>query len=156
MSANIHQGLELFRADTSSQVELPFADTGIRAGFPSPAQDFMEYGLDLNQELIRHQASTFIARVKGDSMKGAGIYDGDMLVIDKSLAPFDGAMAVCYVDGEFTLKFIKVNKNGLWLIPANETFHPIRITDQNNFLIWGIVTYSIHNQKRKFAHVRTD
>ena len=156
MSKQTHQTLEFFRADISSHVDLPYADTGVRAGFPSPAQDFMEYALDLNKELIRHPASTFLARVQGDSMKDAGVYDGDLLVIDKSLPPFDGAMAVCYVDGEFTLKFIKINKNGVWLVPANETYHPIRITGQNNFLIWGIVTYSVHNQKRKFGHVRTD
>ena len=156
MSNSNNQNLEFFRADVASQVDLPYADTGVRAGFPSPAQDFMEYALDLNKELIRHPASTFLARVQGDSMKDAGVYDGDLLVIDKSLPPFDGAMAVCYVDGEFTVKFIKINKNGIWLVPANETYRPIRITGQNNFLIWGIVTYSVHNQKRKFSHVRID
>lgn len=156
MSDSNTQNLEFFRADTSVSLDLPFADTGVRAGFPSPAQDFMEYALDLNKELIRHPASTFLARVQGDSMKDAGVCDGDMLVIDKSLAPFDGAMAVCCIDGEFTLKFIKIAKKGLWLVPANELYRPLLITEQNNFLIWGIVTYSIHNQKRKFAHVRAD
>lgn len=139
--------LEIFKAEIGSELVLPIADGGIKAGFPSPAQDFLDLAIDLNKELIKHPASTFYGRVKGDSMIDAGIYDGDILIIDKSLDPRDGDMAVCYIDGEFTIKHIKIEKNAIWLIPANEQYKPIKVTEDNDFLIWGIVTYSIKKQR---------
>ncbi len=141
--------LEIVGADTSSQLPLPYADQGIRAGFPSPAQDYMDLSIDLNRELIRNPSSTFYGRVKGDSMQDAGVSEGDVLVIDKSLEPQDGDMAVCFLDGEFTLKFIQLEKDAIWLIPANEAYDPIRVTVENEFLIWGIVTYTIKNNRKK-------
>lgn len=141
--------LEIVGADTSSQLPLPYADQGIRAGFPSPAQDYMDLSIDLNRELIRNPSSTFYGRVKGDSMQDAGVSEGDVLVIDKSLEPQDGDMAVCFLDGEFTLKFIQLEKDTIWLIPANEAYDPIRVTAENEFLIWGIVTYTIKNNRKK-------
>ena len=141
--------LEIVGADTSSQLPLPYADQGIRAGFPSPAQDYMDLSIDLNRELIRNPSSTFYGRVKGDSMQDAGVSEGDVLVIDKSLEPQDGDMAVCFLDGEFTLKFIQLEKDVIWLIPANEAYDPIRVTAENEFLIWGIVTYTIKNNRKK-------
>ena len=141
--------LEIVGADTSSQLPLPYADQGIRAGFPSPAQDYMDLSIDLNRELIRNPSSTFYGRVKGDSMQDAGVSEGDVLVIDKSLEPQDGDMAVCFLDGEFTLKFIQLEKDVIWLIPANESYAPIRVTAENEFLIWGIVTYTIKNNRKK-------
>ena len=141
--------LEIVGADTSSQLPLPYADQGIRAGFPSPAQDYMDLSIDLNRELIRNPSSTFYGRVKGDSMQDAGVSEGDVLVIDKSLEPQDGDMAVCFLDGEFTLKFIQLEKDVIWLIPANESYDPIRVTAENEFLIWGIVTYTIKNNRKK-------
>ncbi|MDR2901545.1 MAG: translesion error-prone DNA polymerase V autoproteolytic subunit [Lactobacillales bacterium] len=140
--------LTLFGADTSTPLALPFADGGIRAGFPSPAQDYLETSIDLNRELITHPASTFFGRVSGDSMKNAGLADGDLLVIDKSLAPKTGDIAVCFIDGEFTVKFIKKEKNALFLVPANESYPILKITPDNDFLIWGIVTHSIKSHKR--------
>ena len=139
--------LEIFKAEIGSELVLPIADGGIKAGFPSPAQDFLDLAIDLNKELIKHPASTFYGRVKGDSMIDAGIYDGDILIIDKSLDPRDGDMAVCYIDGEFTIKHIKIEKKAIWLIPANEQYQPIKVTEDNDFLIWGIVTYSIKKQR---------
>ena len=94
--------LILYSADLSSELELLFADQGIRAGFPSPAQDYMSDSIDLNQELIRHPATTFYARAVGDSMKGCGIEDGALLVIDKAVAPRKGDMGLAYIDDEFT------------------------------------------------------
>ena len=141
--------LEIVGADTSSQLPLPYADQGIRAGFPSPAQDYMDLSIDLNREMIRNPSSTFYGRVKGDSMQDAGVSEGDVLVIDKSLEPQDGDMAVCFLDGEFTLKFIQLEKDAIWLIPANEAYDPIRVTVENEFLIWGIVTYTIKNNRKK-------
>lgn len=130
------------------KVELP----EIKAGFPSPAQDYIENIIDLNRELIKNPASTFFGRAKGNSMEGAGIYDGDILVIDKSLDPKDKDIAVCYIDGEFTLKRIHIKKEGnkiisIWLIPENKDYNPIEITPDNTFIIWGIVTYTIRNHR---------
>lgn len=125
-------------------VELP----EIKAGFPSPAQDYVENGIDLNRELVKNPSSTFFGRARGTSMEGAGIYDGDLLIIDKSLEPYEGAVAVCYIDGEFTLKRIHFERDGgcvvaVWLQPENDSFHPIKVTEENQFIIWGIVTHSI-------------
>ncbi len=138
-----HNNIDFYNADNESELSLPFAE-GISAGFPSPADDYIELSLDLNKALIKHPSSTFFGRVKGDSMRDAGIFDGDILVIDKSLPPADKQKAVCYIDGEFTLKTLKVDKTGIWLIPANEKFKPIRINEENDFIVWGIVTYVIH------------
>ncbi|MDD4555710.1 MAG: translesion error-prone DNA polymerase V autoproteolytic subunit [Alphaproteobacteria bacterium] len=142
-------GLKISSLEIKSEVELPFAEQGVRAGFPSPAQDFMENSIDLNKELIKHPASTFFARVYGKSMIDSGVDEGDILVIDKSLEPKNGDMAVCYVDGEFTLKYIKVAQNEIWLMSANRDFSPLKITPQNEFMIWGVVTYSIKNQHKR-------
>ena len=140
--------LEFYTANTSTHIALPFIDGGIAAGFPSPAQDYIDLKIDLNTELITNPSSTFYARVKGTSMQDAGIMDGDILVIDKSLEPKDGDTAVCFIDGEFTLKYIKFETEVIYLVPANPKFEPIKVTEENNFCIWGIVTYSIKNHKR--------
>ena len=134
---------EFFSATTEVAVELPLMGEAVRAGFPSPAEDFTEVSIDLNVELLRHPASTFFCRVSGDSMQDMGINDGDLLVVDKSLEPQDGKVAVCYIDGEFTLKEIKLEKDCCWLIPANKDFKPVKVTEDNEFMIWGIVTYAI-------------
>jgi len=98
------------------------------AGFPSPAEDYIEMALYLNKDLIKHPEATFYARVKGRSIIDAGIEDGDLLIIDKALEPKDGDIAVCFIDGEFTLKRLAVKEDGVYLIPANAEFKPIRIT----------------------------
>ena len=127
-------------------VELP----EIKAGFPSPAQDYVENGIDLNRELVKNPSSTFFGRARGNSMEGAGIFDGDLLIIDKSLEPREGAIAVCFIDGEFTLKRIHFEKHdglvtAIWLQPENEEFSPIRVTQDNQFIIWGIVVHSVRS-----------
>lgn len=139
--------IEVYRADTESHINLIYADGGIYAGFPSPAQDYLELSIDLNTELIRHPASTFFGRAVGSSLTEAGVDEGDILVIDKSLKPEDGDMCVCFIDGEFTLKFIRFAENEIWLIPANQSYQPIRVTTDNNFMIWGVVTYTIKRRK---------
>lgn len=143
--------LILYSADIGSRQELAFADGGIRAGFPSPAQDYMSESIDLNRELVRHPATTFYARAVGDSMKGRGIDDGDLLVIDKSLEPRDGDIVVAFVDGEFTLKTVMLESDGscLWLMPANDDYSPIKVTEGNNFIVWGVLTYNIKRQLRR-------
>ena len=115
----------------------------VPAGFPSPAQDYVDEGIDLNRELIRHPASTFCARVAGDSMRDCGIDDGDLLIIDKALTPKEGSVAVCFVDGEFTLKRISVRADGIWLEPANPHYPALHVTDGSNFQVWGIVSYVV-------------
>jgi len=142
-STKDNKNIEIIKSDFEIERILPYAD-GISAGFPSPAEEYIELSLDLNKELIKHPAATFFGRVKGNSMQDVGIYDGDILIIDKSLMPFDGAKAVCYIDGEFTLKTLRKVNNDLWLMPANESYKPIKINEDNNFIIWGIVTYVIH------------
>ena len=99
--------------------------------------------IDMNKHLVKHPSSTFYGRVKGNSMIDASINDGDLLVIDKSIEPADGKIAVCFIDGEFTVKRIKLEKDACLLMPANEKFNPIKVTEENNFLIWGIVTHVI-------------
>lgn len=141
--------IQLFAADIATDLALPLVDSGISAGFPSPAQDYIDLSLDLNKELISNPSSTFFGRVRGESMKDAGILDGDILVIDKSLEPQDGDTAVCYIDGEFLLKYIRIEKDEIFLVPANPDFQPIRVTEENNFCIWGVVTYSIKNHKHR-------
>jgi DNA polymerase V len=141
--------IDFFSANTSTELFLPMVEGGIPAGFPSPAQDYIDLKIDLNKELITNPSSTFYGRVKGSSMKDAGILDGDILVIDKSLEPQDGDTAVCFIDGEFTLKYIKIEPDAVFLVPANNKFQPIKVTNENNFCIWGVVTYSIKRHKRK-------
>lgn len=140
--------LDFYSANTETVLALPLVDGGIAAGFPSPAQDYIDLKIDLNKELIANPSSTFYGRVKGASMQDAGIVDGDILVIDKSIEPQDGDTAVCYIDGEFTLKYIKIKSDAIYLIPANSNFQPIKVTEDNNFCIWGVVTYSIKSHKK--------
>jgi len=117
-----------------------FIDTGISAGFPSPADDFKQQRISLDKELIKNKESTFFARVSGQSMVGAGLDDNDLLVVDKSLEPTHNKIAVCFIDGEFTVKRLKVEDDGIWLQPENPDYEAIKVTEENNFMIWGIVT----------------
>ncbi len=139
MSDNIN----IFTPNDDSGIELPLSDEHVAAGFPSPAEDYASLNLDLNKELIKNPASTFYARVSGLSMVDEGINDGDLLVIDKSIEPYDGCLAVCYIDGEFTLKRFERHDGYGLLIPANKDFKPIKVTSENDFCIWGVVTYLI-------------
>jgi len=134
--------LDIYSSQTETALDLPVLP-GISAGFPSPAMDFIDLSIDLNRHLIKHPSATFYGRVKGESMKDAGINDGDLLVIDKSIDPVDGKIAVCFVDGEFTLKRIRTDNDGVWLVPANENYQPIHVTEENDLRIWGVVTHVI-------------
>ena len=117
----------------------------ISAGFPSPAEDFLEQRLDLNDYLIRNKAATFLVRVKGDSMLNAGIFDGDILVVDRSVEATDGKVVLGVLDGEFTVKRISLKKERLFLLPENPDFAPIEISSERDFRIWGVVTFSLHS-----------
>lgn len=115
----------------------------VHAGFPSPAEDLPGTAIDINRIVVKNPASTFFARVSGYSMTGDGIDDGDILVIDKSEEPRDGSVAVCVVDGEFTVKRLKIHDNKIILLPSNPKYPPIEITETDSFMIWGIVRYVI-------------
>lgn len=137
--------LHIYSADTSTILDLSFVDSGIKAGFLSPAQDYLTDSIDLNKELIRRKETTFLARVSGSSLVEAGISDGDIVVIDKSLDAKNGDFVVAYIDGEFTLKEFCMDEanNCAWLIPHNKAFEPIKVTAENDFMIWGVITYTI-------------
>ena len=135
--------LDFFTPSITTRVELPFYDVGIQAGFPSTADDFIELSIDINKEYIKNRDFTFFAKVKGHSMKNVGIFDGDLLIIDKSIEPQDNKIAICQVDGDFTVKRIKIDNDTVWLIAENEAYNPIKVTADNELMIWGIVVASI-------------
>lgn len=143
MPINKDQKLTFFLPDFESELRIPFITEGVSAGFPSPAADFMEANIDLNKELSENPLATFYIRVKGNSMIDAGINDKDVLVVDRSLEPRNNAIAICFIDGEFTVKRIQVEKDCLYLLPENPNYAPIKVTEENQFIIWGMVTYVI-------------
>ncbi len=118
-------------------------EQGVSAGFPSPADDFKETRISLDKELIKNPESTFYARVSGDSMENAGLSDGDLIVIDKSLNPENNKIAVCFLDGDFTVKRIIKGGGKLYLRPENKSYNEIEIGDDNELIIWGLVTYVV-------------
>ena len=135
--------LEFYTPDETQSLEITLAQTGISAGFPSPADDFKEFKISLDRTLVKNKEATFYAKVSGQSMIGAGLDDGDLLVVDKSLNPENNKIAVCFIDGEFTVKRLKVTTEGIYLQPENPAYNPILVTDENNFHVWGIVTHVI-------------
>ena len=123
---------------------LPLAGERVAAGFPSPADDYVEVGIDLNDQLIRHPTSTFFLRVSGDSMTGAGIHDGDLLVVDRSLDPRPGRVVVAVLDGGFTLKRLARHRGRLRLEAANPDYPPLELEDCGDMQIWGVAIHVIH------------
>jgi DNA polymerase V len=136
--------VDIFAADTASKTTAPLFESPVSAGFPSPAEDFVELSLDLNAYIVKHPAATFYVRVKGSSMKDAGIHEGDVLVVDRSLEPRDANIVIGLINGEFTVKRIRKIKTDLFLVPENPNYKPIKITSDHDFQIWGIVSYVIH------------
>ena len=132
--------LKFFIPDWGSSLDSILVSSGISAGFPSPAGDFKQERISLDRELIKNKEATFFARVNGQSMIDAGLDDNDLLVIDRSLEPVNNKIAVCLIDGEFTVKRLKVEKGKIWLQPENSNYKSIEITEENEFIIWGIVT----------------
>ena len=117
----------------------------VKAGFPSPAEDIREK-LDLIKLLVKHKASTFFFRVSGVSMVDAALDEGDIIIVDRAIDPYNGCKAVCFIDGEYTVKRVEIGESGVRLMPANElntNYKAIDITPENNFIIWGVVTYTI-------------
>ena len=122
---------------------LQFFEGRVQAGFPSPAQGEYADSIDLNRALITNPAATFCARVIGNSMVDAGINEGDMLIIDRSLTPHNGCIAVCFIDGDFTVKRLSVRNDGVYLTPANASFPELKVSEDSNFQIWGVVSHII-------------
>ncbi len=135
--------LTIVAANTSSHEEHPLVGSTVKAGFPSPADDFLDHPLDLNRALIYNPAATFFVRVEGDSMTDAGIDDGDLLIVDRAVEVRDGSIAICYVDGEFTVKRVRREGADWLLVPSNPKYRPIRVEPENELIIWGVVTYVI-------------
>lgn len=137
----------IFHTDSAVSYDLPIVSHIIPAGFPSPADDYSDQKLDLNTFLIKHPAATFFVKVEGDSMTGAGIQTGDMLIVDRALPVVDKAIVLAVINGEFTIKRIRKAGAELFLQPENENFKPIKITQDMDFEVWGIVTFVIHGIK---------
>ncbi|MFN4081911.1 MAG: LexA family protein [Saprospiraceae bacterium] len=140
--------LDFYCADAHSALTLPFVEAGISAGFPSPAEEHMTMAIDLNRELAPHPDATFYARVKGRSMEDAGIRNDDVLVIDRSLTARDNDVVVAFLNGEFTVKRFRLDAEGCRLLPANDDYAPIFVGEEDDFRIWGVVTYVIKNVRR--------
>ncbi|NCB19639.1 MAG: translesion error-prone DNA polymerase V autoproteolytic subunit [Bacteroidia bacterium] len=135
--------ITLYTPKQEKELLVLYTESLIKAGFPSPAEDHTDLKLDLNKELIKNPSATFFARVSGESMIGDGVGDGDILVVDRSVEPADGQIAVCFLDGEFTLKRIRINGKTIILVPANPSYKQIEVTADNDFSIWGVVRYII-------------
>lgn len=144
------KNIKLIKGEFDMTLKLLLAP-GIRAGFPSPAEDYLRESLDFNRDLIRHPEATFYGQVEGDSMEDVGISDGDIAVIDRSLEPQHGDVVVGFVNGDFTVKFLDLThkKDGyIELRPANKNYPVFRIEEDDDFEVWGVVVWTIKNWKR--------
>ena len=142
---NIHKSQHLsFYSLDADALAIPFYQSNVPAGFPSPAEDFMDLDLNLQAYLVQHPSATFCVRVTGDSMQNAGIFSGDVMVVDRALEPKNNTIVLAVLDGEFTVKRIQKKGNQLFLKPENQTFKPIEITEEMDFKVWGVVTHIIH------------
>lgn len=135
---------EIFSFEQRTKLSLPIAMTSVPAGFPSPADDYMDKKLDLNEYLIQHPAATFFVRVKGESMIQAGIHSGDILIVDRAIEPDDGKVVIAAIDGELTVKRILKRDGKLYLAAENPDYNLIEVSPEQSFMIWGVVTYVIH------------
>ena len=137
--------LELYTSDTSTTLNMPYFENGVSAGFPSPAEDHMHSKIDLNNLLIENPSATYYVRVNGDSMSGAGILSGDLLIVDRSIEVSNNCIVVAHLDGEFTVKRIKKIKKKIFLQAENNNYKPIEITKEMDFELFGVVAHAIHH-----------
>ena len=134
-----------FQARTS--LRIPLVSAKVEAGFPSPADDHLERSLDLNEHLVKNPAATFFVRVKGDSMRDAGISSGDILVVDRSVSPEDGQVVVAMLDGDFTVKRLRKRMGRVCLVAENNAYPPIEVGEDQELVVWGVVTFVIHQPR---------
>ena len=137
--------LEFYSSEQNISLNLPYFQNGVSAGFPSPAEDHIDSKIDLNQLLIEHPSATYYVRVNGDSMLDAGILNGDLLIVDRSLEVINNSIVVACIDGDFTVKRIRKNKNKLFLQAENNKYQPIEITEEMDFELFGVVAHAIHH-----------
>jgi DNA polymerase V len=135
---------DIYKFFELKKLKRPLIGAHVPAGFPSPATDYIEGMLDLNEHLIRHPSSTFFMHADGYSMKNAGIFPGDLLIVDRAIEASSNKIIIAIVEGELTLKRLLIKENSYYLIPENEDFLPIVIEEDMDFIIWGVVTYVIH------------
>ena len=136
--------LDFFAVDEEIFSSIPIFSDAVQAGFPSPSEDHMDMDLNLNDHLVQNPSATFCVKAIGESMKDAGIQSGDIMIVDKSLEPQNRSIVLVVIDGEFTVKRVNLNNKELYLIPENSNFSPIKITEEMDFKVWGVVTYIIH------------
>ena len=135
----------IFQAEVGSEVPLPLYTDKVPAGFPSPAEDYIDSHLDLNRHIIQNPAATYFVRVSGDSMEGAGIFSGDLLVVDRSLQPGDKDIVVAAVDGELLVKRLEKCRGQVRLLSENPSYPPINLADGQDLVVWGVVTTCVHS-----------
>lgn len=136
---------QIFKADKNTLIDLPLYLSTIKAGFPSAADDYLDRKLDLNEHLIKHPTATFFVKVKGDSMVGAGIHSGDILIVDRSLQAENKKIVVAILNGEFTVKRLHKIKDKIVLLPENPNYEPIEVPKGADFEVWGVVVHVIHS-----------
>jgi DNA polymerase V len=136
--------VRIWRHDGSTKMSIPLYTAGVSAGFPSPADDFVDRSLDLNEFLIRHPSATYFVRVEGTSMIGSGIHPGDILIVDRALEPSDSSIVVAVLNGEFLVKRFRRGAGGCSLQPENPAYAPIELKEGMQLEVWGVVTYVIH------------
>ena len=139
--------VQYFRFEPKKEMSTPLLGNAVAAGFPSPAQDYIEASLDLNSHLIEHPAATFFMRVEGESMKNIGIYPDDILVVDRALEPRNRSIVIAVLDGDLTVKRLVIEKGHWFLMPENPDFKVIEITRDSEFVVWGVVVYAIHKMR---------
>ena len=136
---------KIYKTVSNKKLKLELYPTSVNAGFPSPAEDHIDIGLDLNEYLVKHESSTFYIYVQGSSMINSGICDGDLIIVDRSLEPCSNNIVLAVIDGEFTIKKILKKNNTIYLMPDNNNYNPICIDDSMDFQVWGVITHSIHH-----------
>ena len=141
---NKNKELVFYAIENTVLGDVPFYKESVPAGFPSPAEDFMDLDLNLQEYLVQHPSATFCVRVIGDSMIKAGIHSGDVMVVDRALESRNNNIVLAVLDGEFTVKRIRKKKEQLFLVPENDQFAPILVTEEMDFKVWGVVTHVIH------------
>ena len=135
---------KIYASERAQEGKVPLFLEAVSAGFPSPAEDYLESKMDLNENLVKHPAATFFVRVTGDSMLESGIHTGDLLVVDRAIQPADDHVVIAVLNGELTVKRIRCQKEKLLLVPENKAYKPISVDSEMSFEIWGVVTHVIH------------